>query len=896
MAEESDALNPLRPAYKRYTRQECFVAHSHDTDWREDLVHACEEVLPKFGLRPWYADQHFDPTRPLRNKVVEAIANGCYGIYDISNWQDSNGAWQRPRNVYIELGMALALNRPALILRHTSNQVCPLPTCLNGLKILEFSGETTLKRALEEHLPLWTNVPPDRDWFNRFCIFGDRVCSFREEHPRARQLGEKVMHCHVSDGFDNENPAFADREEVRAAIADIFGRYADLNLHHLGDLQLVDGYQFLLCSHCQAARSSQFAVYRIAPTTPPEVFIAIGMSIAIETLFDYDIPKVLLVRREQDLPSLLRGYEVVEVASSTELKRKLSAFVPSVLQKVRATAWRPRPLPFFELVPTPVGEQPSTQPRNQDALLMLKLPARPLFFVGRDAPMQAIFNRLAQEPASVAIVGPAGIGKTTLATEIAWTAMESRLFPDGIIWQNCNDFSLQESLKNWLDLFGANPTDATLRDLAQKWEELIDKQRILIVLDGAEVITPRELAILAPPGAALLLTSRSNRSFPVPVVHSKFILSPLSQAESAELLKLAMASFGVTDTLSDEAATEIASASSGNPADLLRIAENLHKTGVSPGPNESDSSDQTGNVVDDVDEVTEELTTRADLEDFIAKVAHEIEAIMEREMFTPSSGGPTYIPPAYVAFLSNEDDQIWSGERRGLLEERLSRLVSDHARKLAETSTIAAKTFAVELRVDGDLKKGEFNVRAFWDTSSAEDDRRAPFKIGQTVVYPNHGTGVIEAIDEKQIGKSSVLFYSLRLKANNSLVLVPVPNAAEAGLRTLISSSQCHDLLEALQAGFTEPSTSWSDRYKTYSEWMRTGDIFNVAKVLKDLNYIFGLKPLSFREQRMLERARYLVISEVAAVLRQPETSVEPLIDQALAKAPVRPRRRSKRD
>src|SRR5688500_7834620 len=87
LEQESEAPNPLRPAYKSYAQQACFVAHSNDTDWREDLIQACEDVLPKFDLEPWYADQHFDPTRPLRAKVVEAIANARYGIYDVSNWQ-----------------------------------------------------------------------------------------------------------------------------------------------------------------------------------------------------------------------------------------------------------------------------------------------------------------------------------------------------------------------------------------------------------------------------------------------------------------------------------------------------------------------------------------------------------------------------------------------------------------------------------------------------------------------------------------------------------------------------------------------------------------------------------------------------------------------------------------
>jgi CarD family transcriptional regulator len=95
-------------------------------------------------------------------------------------------------------------------------------------------------------------------------------------------------------------------------------------------------------------------------------------------------------------------------------------------------------------------------------------------------------------------------------------------------------------------------------------------------------------------------------------------------------------------------------------------------------------------------------------------------------------------------------------------------------------------------------------------------------------------------------------------------------------------------LLKSLGDDFTTPSHDWKDRYKEFSEKMRTGDIFEVADVLKHLTYLNHLKPLSFREQRMLERARYLVISELAAVCRQPECNVEPRVEQALLRACTR--------
>lgn len=159
------------------------------------------------------------------------------------------------------------------------------------------------------------------------------------------------------------------------------------------------------------------------------------------------------------------------------------------------------------------------------------------------------------------------------------------------------------------------------------------------------------------------------------------------------------------------------------------------------------------------------------------------------------------------------------------------------------------------------------------------------FKVGQKVVYPNHGIGIIEQIEQKQIGATSLPFYTLRLAATNSVVLVPVANAGEVGLRSPITNAECELLLKNLADDFAAPSHDWKDRFKDFSDRMRTGDIFEVADVLKNLTYLSHIKPLSFREQRMLERAHYLVVSELAAVCRKPECNVEPRVEQALARA-----------
>ena len=105
-------------------------------------------------------------------------------------------------------------------------------------------------------------------------------------------------------------------------------------------------------------------------------------------------------------------------------------------------------------------------------------------------------------------------------------------------------------------------------------------------------------------------------------------------------------------------------------------------------------------------------------EEFLVKIAREVEAVMQREMFTPP-GGLTYIPREYVVYLSAEDDKEWQGDKRRGLEQGLFHVLSERARELSGSNQLAAKSFAVELRVDGTLEKGQFRVQAVWDETES---------------------------------------------------------------------------------------------------------------------------------------------------------------------------------
>lgn len=342
-------MDSLHSKYESYSFQKCFIGHSLGAEWSEDVQSACEEVLPKFNLEPWYAAENYTPTKTLRNKVVELIANCRYGVYDISSWQDKEGNWYLPRNVYIEVGIAIALNRPMLLLLRNSNKTVNLPACFEGLEIVKFSGKNTLKKELESRLPQWLDVPPERYWFNHFCIVGNKKCSYRQQHPRIRHWGEEQIHFHITDGLDRNNSNFcqSDRDEIRATFEEIFDRYGNLRFTYLDEIVLTEGYQFLLCSYCQIVRATAFSTIRISPQTPAEVFISIGISIALEKQFNYDIPKVILVKQERDIPSLLKGYEVIKAVNTSDIQRQLKKFIPTVIKLIRANNWRPTSLPFI---------------------------------------------------------------------------------------------------------------------------------------------------------------------------------------------------------------------------------------------------------------------------------------------------------------------------------------------------------------------------------------------------------------------------------------------------------------------------------------------------------------------------------------------------------------------
>lgn len=176
----------------------------------------------------------------------------------------------------------------------------------------------------------------------------------------------------------------------------------------------------------------------------------------------------------------------------------------------------------------------------------------------------------------------------------------------------------------------------------------------------------------------------------------------------------------------------------------------------------------------------------------------------------------------------------------------------------------------------------------------AEGENLVAFSVGERVVYPNHGVGIVERVVESDLEGQSHACYELRLLATNSRVMVPVDNSERVGLRPLAQPDTVNAVLSQLAETYQSSSVDWKDRYKQNLDKMKTGRLDEIAEVLRILAFVQRKKALSFREKKMFDRARHMLVSEIAQVNSSPEAEVETAIERALEKGlgkpPVKPR------
>ncbi len=157
------------------------------------------------------------------------------------------------------------------------------------------------------------------------------------------------------------------------------------------------------------------------------------------------------------------------------------------------------------------------------------------------------------------------------------------------------------------------------------------------------------------------------------------------------------------------------------------------------------------------------------------------------------------------------------------------------------------------------------------------------FKIGDRVVYPNQGLGVIEDIQQGAYNGETFKIYHLRILANNTLVLVPSTSTEEIGIRKLISKLSVKEIFDYMKNGDVEVTMNWKGRYKEHVNLMKSGTILDMVAVLKSLFYLSLIKPLSFREKKMMEKAKELIVAEISVASSLPSTQIERKIFHTLA-------------
>jgi len=149
------------------------------------------------------------------------------------------------------------------------------------------------------------------------------------------------------------------------------------------------------------------------------------------------------------------------------------------------------------------------------------------------------------------------------------------------------------------------------------------------------------------------------------------------------------------------------------------------------------------------------------------------------------------------------------------------------------------------------------------------------FCVGEKAVYPCHGIGTIENIEECNIGGAKQDFYVLKIHSTGAKVMVPTRSAKTVGLRSVISTPDVEKVFQILQAPSKKSTTTWNRRFRTLNDKLNTGNLVEIAEVLRDLSSLSSSKELSFGEKKMLERARNMLVSEISVARGEEKTIIE---------------------
>ena len=156
------------------------------------------------------------------------------------------------------------------------------------------------------------------------------------------------------------------------------------------------------------------------------------------------------------------------------------------------------------------------------------------------------------------------------------------------------------------------------------------------------------------------------------------------------------------------------------------------------------------------------------------------------------------------------------------------------------------------------------------------------YKIGDKIVYPMHGAGIIEAIEEREIFEEIKPYYIMQIVSEGLQILIPVDKVDDIGVRTIVTQPVIDEMIETLKLPMDVMEKNWNRRYREHLERLKTGDIFEVAKVVKNLILLDRLKGLSTGEKKMLNNARNFIVSEMVLIQDKDKEEILDLINNSV--------------
>jgi len=174
------------------------------------------------------------------------------------------------------------------------------------------------------------------------------------------------------------------------------------------------------------------------------------------------------------------------------------------------------------------------------------------------------------------------------------------------------------------------------------------------------------------------------------------------------------------------------------------------------------------------------------------------------------------------------------------------------------------------------------------DQPQMEKQPTRVFQVGDLAVYPAHGVGRIDAIESRVVNGETHDFYIMKVLENNMVIMIPLSNVESVGLRDVIDKEDIPNVFAVMEKRETEPTATqtWNRRYREYMDKIKTGSLYDVAEVFRDLSLLKLTKDLSFGERKLYDTAQVLLVKELSTARNTDEKTIASEIESLFAEDP----------